>query len=209
MLRYRARTQMGPRGPASKTELAERFAREAAPLIDRLSGVAMRLTGNKQDAEDLVQETLLRAYAGFESFREGTNLNAWMYRIMHNTWITLHRRKQRRPAEVLVGDFGEEKVAAHARHSLRSAEVTALETFPEEAIKCALLTLREECRTAVYYADVEGLSYKEIADLTDSSLSAVMSRLHRGRRRLRTALAAVACERGLTPPPTELAKEPA
>lgn len=181
-------------------DLDARFERDAIPLLDRLSTGALRLTRNRQDAEDLVQETMLRAYAGFESFREGTNLNAWLYRIMHNAWINLYRRKQSRPAEVSVENITDQQAAADVLlgpNRMRSAEIDALESLPDEEIKAAFMTLREEIRVAVYYADVEGFSYKEIADITNASVGTVMSRLHRGRRRLRVALRTVASQRGM------------
>jgi RNA polymerase sigma-70 factor (ECF subfamily) len=180
-------------------ELDARFQRDAIPLLDRLFVGALSLTRNKQDAEDLLQETMLHAYTGFHTFREGTNLKAWLYRIMHNTWINQHRKKQHRPAEISVEDITDHHVAADVlRVSSRpcSAEVTALESLPDHEIKAALMTLREELRTAVYYADVEGFSYKEIAAITNSPISTVMSRLHRGRQRLRVALRTVANQRG-------------
>ena len=180
--------------------LQARFEREAIPLIDRLSAGALRLTHNKQDAEDLVQETMLRAYAGFHTFREGTNLNAWLFRIMHNNWINQYRKKQRRLAEISVEQISDRHVGAGGRCAsgeLRSAEVALMESLPDDEIKTALMTLREELRIAVYYADVEGFSYKEIARITDSPVGTVMSRLHRGRQRLRAALRSVANQRGI------------
>jgi RNA polymerase sigma-70 factor (ECF subfamily) len=182
-------------------ELDARFERDAIPLTDRLFAGALRLTRNKQDAEDLVQETMLRAYAGFHTFREGTNLKAWLYRIMQNTWINQYRKKQSRLAEVSVENITDQHAAADvlfASNRLRSAEVDALESLPDDEIKAALMTLREEIRVAVYYADVEGFSYKEIANITNTPVGTVMSRLHRGRQRLRVALRAVASQRGMT-----------
>lgn len=138
---------------------------------------------------------MLRAYAGFHTFREGTNLNAWLFRILHNTWITQYRRRQSRVAEVPVEYITDQQMAADvllSSTSLRSAEVDALEALPDDEVKAALMALREELRIAVYYADVEGFSYKEIADITNVSVGTVMSRLHRGRRRLRAQLRVVA-----------------
>ena len=126
--------------------LQARFEREAIPLIDRLSAGALRLTHNKQDAEDLVQETMLRAYAGFHTFREGTNLNAWLFRIMHNNWINQYRKKQRRLAEISVEQISDRHVGAGGRCAsgeLRSAEVALMESLPDDEIKTALMTLRE------------------------------------------------------------------
>jgi RNA polymerase sigma-70 factor (ECF subfamily) len=185
---------------APQAELAARFEREAIPLLDPLFGGALRLTGNRHDAEDLLQETMLNAYTGFHRFREGTNLKAWLHRIMHNTWIDQYRKNQRRPAEVAIGDVTDGTLSIdvlHASPGLRSAEVTALESLPDQEIKDALMTLPEEQRIAIYYADVEGLSYKEIGNITEAATGTVMSRLHRGRQRLRTALLTVARKRRL------------
>lgn len=178
------------------TDLSARFEREVVPLVDRLYGAALRLAANPQDAEDLVQETVLRAYTGFHTFREGSNLTAWLYRILHNTWINLYRKRQRRPAEVSMEGVTDHEVLRF-RHALRSAEVTALEALPDNEIRDALMELREQYRVVVYYADVEGLSYKQIAEITGVALGTVMSRLHRGRRQLRTSLRHVAEQRGL------------
>ena len=185
--------------PASDARLAARFERDVIPLRNRLYGMALRLTHNKQDAEDLVQDTILHAYAGFRTFREGTDLMAWLYRIMHNSWINNWRKKRRWRAEVSVGSISDDQLAAYAGRTakvVRSAEVAALESLPDSEIKAALMTLHEESRLAVYYADVEGFSYREIADMMNVSVGTVMSRLHRGRRRLRKILFVVASQRG-------------
>ena len=176
------------------TELAERFQRDAIPLMDQLYGGALRLARNRPDAEDLLQETMLRAYAGFRSFHDGTNLKAWLYRIMNNTWINNHRKQQRRPMEFSVDHITEARQAEYAARGpagLRSAEIEALESMPDNEIRAALLTLREEFRMTVYYADVEGFSYAEIAEIMNTPVGTVMSRLHRGRSRLRARLFAV------------------
>jgi RNA polymerase sigma-70 factor (ECF subfamily) len=181
--------------------LDARFECEAIPLIDRLFNGALGLTHNRQDAEDLVQETMLRAYAGFHTFSEGTNLKAWLYRIMHNTWINQYRKKQRHKAEVWVGEISDQHLAAAGRHApnwSRSAEVAVLESLPDDEVRAALMTLGEDFRLAIYFADVEGFSYKEIADITNTTVGTVMSRLHRGRKRLREALSALANQRGIT-----------
>ncbi|MDT5257068.1 MAG: polymerase sigma-70 factor, subfamily, partial [Mycobacterium sp.] len=137
-------------------ELLARFERDAIPLLDQLYGGALRMTRNPADAEDLLQETMVKAYAGFRSFRAGTNLKAWLYRILTNTYINSYRKKQRQPGEYPTDEITDWQLAANAEHSstgLRSAEVEALEALPDNEIKEALQALPEEFRMAVYYAD--------------------------------------------------------
>lgn len=183
----------------SDEELAQRFERDAMPLLDQLYGAALRMTRNPADAEDLVQETYIKAFQGFRSYKPGTNLKAWLYRILTNAYINNYRKAQRHPAEYATDDITDSQIAETASHTsigLRSAEVEALEKLPDEEIRDALMSLKEDYRMVVYYADVEGLPYKEIAEIMGTPIGTVMSRLHRGRKQLRDALHNVAVERG-------------
>jgi RNA polymerase sigma-70 factor, ECF subfamily len=184
----------------SDAELTARFERDAIPLLDQLYGGARRMTRRDVDAEDLVQETMLKAYNGFRSFRQGTHLKAWLFRIMHNTWINDHHKTRRRPIEQLCGQITDRQDDADRYRSLgcRSAEVEALEALPDSEITEALDALPANLRMTVYYADVHGYSYQEIADIMGIPIGTVMSRLHRARRGLRALLADLVRERGLT-----------
>ncbi len=180
-------------------EVAQRFERDALPMLDQLYRVAWRYVGNPFDAEDLVQETMLKAYRSFGGFEDGTNIRAWMLRIMTNTWINSYRKRQCRPAEALSEDITDAQLAAHAGHSssgLQSAELAALQAIGDDEVRNALDQLREDQRLVVYYADVEELRYREIALILDIPVGTVMSRLHRGRRALRLLLVDVASDRG-------------
>ncbi|BBZ36498.1 sigma-70 family RNA polymerase sigma factor [Mycolicibacterium confluentis] len=194
-------------------ELTARFEREVIPLLDRLFNAAMRLTQQRADAEDLVQETMIRAYAGFRSYQPGTNLAGWLLRIQANAHISGYRKRMRRPTETMMSTIHEWQLTDHAARlprSLRSAELVVLESLPDDDIRAALDKLPEIFRMAVYYADVEGLSHKEICAITGTPPGTVMSRIHRGRSRLRVLLADLAADRGYVPPPTSRGgKQPA
>jgi RNA polymerase sigma-70 factor (TIGR02947 family) len=181
--------------PESDGDLAARFAREAAPLFDVLSRGARRLTRSDADAEDLLQDTLLHAYAGFHTFQDGSNLKAWLFRILYNRWVSAYRVKQRRPSEVPVDAITDRDLADSAARlstSPRSAEAEALDALPDNEIKAAMNALPATFRAAVYYTEVQGYTYAETAAILGVPHGTVMSRASRGRQRLRTALAHVA-----------------
>jgi RNA polymerase sigma-70 factor (ECF subfamily) len=189
---------------AEQHETAEqrraRFERDALPFLDQLYAAAMRMTRNPADAEDLVQETFVKAFAAFHQFQEGTNLKAWLYRILTNTFINSYRKRQRQPQQSTAENIEDWQLAAAESHQstgLRSAEMEALDHLPDSDVKDALQRLPEDFRLAVYLADVEGFSYKEIAEIMGTPIGTVMSRLHRGRRGLQRLLGDYARDRGL------------
>ena len=194
-------------GPARETDLLpetdderrERFERDAMQYVDQLYSAAMRMARNPADAEDLVQEAYAKAFAAFHQYRPGTNLKAWLYRILTNTYINLYRKRQREPQQAgtdTVEDWQLARAESHTSTGLRSAEMEALDHLPDSDVKEALASIPEEFRLAVYFADVEGFAYKEISEIMSTPIGTVMSRLHRGRKMLRDRLADYAAERG-------------
>jgi RNA polymerase sigma-70 factor (ECF subfamily) len=183
-----------------------KFTELAMEYMPSLYTAALRMTRSPADAEDLVQDTYLKAYRAFETFQEGTNLKAWLYRILTNTFINSYRAKKRRPEETDIDDV--ENLYLYRRlgglegaNSGRSAEEEVLERFTETDVKEALDSLPEQFRLAVLLGDVEGFSYKEIAEILDVPIGTVMSRLHRGRRALQKRLYDFGRQRGLVPEP--------
>ena len=175
------------------------FEEQALPYMDQLFGAAMRMTRNPSDAADLVQETFVKAFQAFGQFQQGTNLKAWLYRIQTNTFINIYRKNQRSPYQGTIDELedwqlgGAESLTQSV--STRSAEAEAIDHLPDSAVKDALQSIPEDFRLAVYFADVEGFSYQEIADIMKTPVGTVMSRLHRGRRMLRELLADYARDR--------------
>ncbi|MEX1079277.1 MAG: sigma-70 family RNA polymerase sigma factor [Homoserinimonas sp.] len=197
-----------PADPASAEqspeELRALFEEQALPYMDQLYAAAMRMTRNPSDAADLVQETFIKAFSAFGQYTQGTNLKAWLYRIQTNTFINTYRKKQRDPYQGTIDELedwqlgGAESATASSTRSTRSAEAEAIDHLPDSAVKDALQSIPEDFRLAVYFADVEGFCYQEIADIMKTPVGTVMSRLHRGRRLLRDLLADYARGRGVT-----------
>ena len=181
-------------------ELGFAVENEALSHLDRLYSAALRMTRNSADAEDLVQETYVKALRGRDSFKPRTNMKAWLYRILTNTYINSYRKAVRSPqmsGDEEVTDWQLARAASHDSQGLRSAEMEALENIPDAAVAAAMADLAENYRLAVYLSDVEGFSYKEIATIMDTPIGTVMSRLNRGRSQLRKALAEYAADRGI------------
>lgn len=202
-----ARAAGRPTGGPVRQELSDderraRFEAEVLPHLDRLYGAAMRYTRDPDDAADLLQESVAKAYRSFHQYRQGTNLKAWLYRVLHTTYLSMYRKAQRRPQEDLKDEIeGFSFYDEVHRQGGPSAEREVLEALTDDEVKAALADLPETFRLAVYLADVEGFAYKEIAEIMDTPVGTVMSRLHRGRKALQLALAEYARERGLLDPP--------
>ena len=183
----------------SDSELLARFERDALPYLDQIYAGAFRMTRNHADAQDLVQEVFAKAFRSFRLFQEDTNLKAWLYRILTNTYINIYRKNQRSPVvdpTEQIQDWQMARAHSHTSDGLRSAETEALEHLPNETITQAMAQVPEDFRDAVFLADVEGFSYKEIADIMDCPVGTVMSRLHRGRKMLRELLRDYAIDSG-------------
>jgi RNA polymerase sigma-70 factor (ECF subfamily) len=182
----------------SAAERTKRFERDALQYMNQLYAAAMRYTKNPEDAQDLVQDTYAKAYTSFHQFEPGTNLKAWLYRVLTTTFINNYRKDQRRPqsSDSELEDWQLAEASSHTSDQGKSTEDVVLENLPDSDIKNALAQIPEEFRMVVYYADVEGFSYKEIAEIVGVPTGTVMSRLHRGRKQLREKLTDYARERG-------------
>jgi len=182
----------------SAAERKKRFERDALQYMNQLYAAAMRYTKNPEDAQDLVQDTYAKAYTSFHQFEPGTNLKAWLYRVLTTTFINTYRKDQRRPqtSDSELEDWQIAEASSHTSDQGKSSEDVVLENLPDSDIKNALAEIPEEFRMAVYLADVEGFSYKEIAEIVGVPAGTVMSRLHRGRKQLREKLTDYARERG-------------
>ena len=183
--------------PSAKSVL---FEEQAMEHIDKLYAHAMRKTGNRVDANDLVQETYLKAFAAFDQFQQGTNIKAWLHRILENTYINQYRKLQNQPYYSPLEELEDWQLGdaeSRTATSSRSAEAEAIDHLPASAVKDALQAIPEDFRAAVYLVDVEGYSYQEVADIMDTPTGTVMSRLHRGRKLLRDELADYAREQGI------------
>ncbi len=180
------------------TERKVRFERDALVFTSQLYGAALRYTKKPHDAQDLVQDTYAKAFTSFHQFEPGTNLKAWLYRILTTTFINNYRKDQRRP-QISAGEVEDWQIANSSSHTSdqgKSAEDEVLENIADKDVKEALAAMPEEFRMAVYLSDVEGFAYKEIAEITGVPTGTVMSRLHRGRKLLRASLAEYAKDRG-------------
>jgi RNA polymerase sigma-70 factor (ECF subfamily) len=184
----------------TKEDAAARFERDVSPFLQSLYGGALRMTRNPTDAEDLVQESMLKAFAAFDSFTEGTNLKAWLFRILTNTYINQYRKKQRAPLQTSADELTDGQLNEVGENlGLRSAEAEAMAKLADGEIVDALAALPDDFRMAVYLVDIEGFSYKEAAEIMDTPVGTVMSRLSRGRKQLRELLREYATERGFIP----------
>ncbi|WP_297412105.1 sigma-70 family RNA polymerase sigma factor [Naasia sp.] len=185
---------------ASPAVLRALFEEQALPFLDQLYAAGLRMTRNPSDAQDLVQETFVKAFSAFRQYQQGTNLKAWLYRILTNTFINSYRKNQRNPYQGTIDDLEDWQLGSAESATApisRSAEAEAIDHLPDSAVKDALQAVPEDFRLAVYFADVEGFSYQEIADIMKTPVGTVMSRLHRGRRLLRELLGDYAQERGI------------
>lgn len=191
---------MNDTAPVDTDDARREFEEQAIPFMDQLYAAAMRMTRNPADAADLVQETFVKAFGSWSSFTQGTNLKAWLYRILTNTYINIYRKRQREPYQGTIDELEDWQLGGAESTTAtlgRSAEAEAIDRMPASVVKDALQQVPEDFRLAVYFADVEGFAYQEIAEIMKTPIGTVMSRLHRGRRMLRELLADYAAERGI------------